>query len=245
MLSLVNQSIHQIISDHIRIIHPYCLDDEWSISHALMTHRSAKITKHNVERIKHIVNRLIEKNEPITKLTKRFILRDAFDQAPKLLSRQIGFGLEQLEIKSRTILSTSILFKILAQCPNLTHFVIDNALEIKDDIDTVFPALNSLKCIRMVSHDTIDDNDDGNGTPLEILLLAPNLEYLEFKYNNALDGTFLASLTSMCPKLIGVHIETCLDYVGNYFTDDQVFKFLQNEPRLEYIYIDECVDSIV
>ena len=241
MLSLVNQSIHQIISDHIRTIHPYCLDDEWSISRALLNHRSAKITNDNIERVQHIANQLIEKNEPLTKFTKRFILKDAFDQAPKLFSsRQIGFGLEQLEIKSRTFLSTSILFKILAQCPNLTHFVIDNVLESKDDIDYI-PVLNSLKSIRMVSHDNIDDND-GNGTfaALEIHLLAPNLEYLEFKYHNALDGKFLALLANMCPKLKGVHIETCLDYVGNYFKDDQVFKFLQNEPHLEYIHIDGC-----
>ena len=32
MLSLVNRSIHQIISDHIRIIHPYFIGPSWSIS---------------------------------------------------------------------------------------------------------------------------------------------------------------------------------------------------------------------
>ena len=69
MLSLVNQSIHQIISDHIRIIHPYCLGKKWSISRALMTHRSVKITNDNIEQVQHIVNQLIDKNESITTLT--------------------------------------------------------------------------------------------------------------------------------------------------------------------------------
>ena len=70
MLSLTNQSIHQIISDHIRIIHPYCLNDEWSISHALVDHRSVTITKRTIKRIQHIANQLIEKDEPLTKFTR-------------------------------------------------------------------------------------------------------------------------------------------------------------------------------
>ena len=43
MLSLVNRSIHQIISDHIRIIHPYFIGSSWSISRALMTPKDDRV----------------------------------------------------------------------------------------------------------------------------------------------------------------------------------------------------------
>ena len=220
MLSLVNPFI---ISDHIRIIHPYCLADEWSISRALVNHRSVTVTNETIEKIQHIVNQLIEKNEPLTKFTKRFILNDAelkFDQVVKLLSatRQsssykddivtfenspIGFGLEQLEIKSLDDFYTSKICKLLAHCHNLTHLVIDNEEPcVFDGIDdsVSYPVLNSLKYIRFLSglSDGCGDDDSDISVALKILKLAPNLEYLEFKYDmKTLDGIFMDSLAKM------------------------------------------------
>ena len=262
MLSLVNQSIHQIISDHIRTIHPYCLDGEWSISRALLNHRSVKITKDNIERIQHIINQVMEKDEPISKFTKRFILNDVelkFDQVVKLFSapveqsitivnRPIGFGLEQLEIIIMYGLTTSDLFKILDKCPSLTHLVFGNDLECYYDGfsgSVSYPVLNSLKSIRFLSCLNNDSANSDTFIALKIAGLSPNLEYLEFTYgSNSVDGKFLESLAYMCPKLKGIHLGKDLtgriDYYGNYITDDEFFKFLQNEPHLEYIHFDGC-----
>ena len=203
MLSLVNQSIHQIISDHIRTIHPYCLNDEWSIARALMNHRSAKITNDTIERVQHIINELIEKNEPITKFSKRFILYDwklKFDQVFKLLSTStsqsisnkdvtqenipIGFGIEQLEISKMNDLTTAKLFKLFSQCPNITHLVYGNEQECAydgfGDADYNDVVLNSLKSIRFAS--SMSNGSDDITIVLKILKLSPNLEYLEFRY---------------------------------------------------------------
>ena len=146
-------------------------------------------------------------------------------------------------------LSTPALFQLLSQCPNLTHLVVYNDLEGKYKGDSVssYPVLNSLKSIRFlscVSGGEVDDyNYDNNdiSVALKILQMAPNLEYLEFKYRyRPLLGTFLESLAKTCPKLKGIHLQKGLEEFGNGIQDEDLFKFLQHEPRLEYIYFDGC-----
>ena len=262
MLSLVNQSIHQIISDHIRIIHPYCLEDEWSISRALLNHRSVPITNDTIERVQHIVQQLIEKNEPLTKFTKRFVLEDwelTFDQVFKLLSTTsanqsvsnkdtetlenipTGFGLEQLEVSYMKSMTTSELFKLLSQCPNITHLEVNNVeYDGIGDSDSNDVDLHSLKSIRFESH--LQGESDVDAV-LKIVELSPNLEYLAYRYYyNQLYGTFLESVAKTCSKLKGIHLDTEFRESGNYITDDELFTFLQNEPQLEYIYIEKCAN---
>ena len=63
----------------------------------MINHHSVPITNNNIERIQHIVNQLIEKNEPLSKFTKQMILIDCFkgdhvefDQVFKMLSSPIS-----------------------------------------------------------------------------------------------------------------------------------------------------------
>ena len=174
------------------------------------------------------------------------------DQVVKLLSiskrpsdfnkenTSISFGLEQLEIKCVNYFSTSLLFKVLSQCHNLTHLVIYNeSLCTYDSIYDSFsyPVCDSLKSIKLKIFTLADDIK----IALKILQLAPNMEYLEFKYRTNLDGMFIESLSKLCPKLKGIRLKADdVDCIGNYITDDELFKFLQNEPHLEYINIDGC-----
>ena len=193
-LVLVNRSIQQIISDHIRIIHPYCLDDEWSISRALMNHYYVMVTKDNIERFEHIVNQLIEKNEPITKFTKHLIL--------------YGDDMDVGQVVK--VLSTS-----------------------NKDAHENRPIVSSLERLEFI--------DINEKVALGILRFASNLKYLTFSYyEKPLDGAFLESLAKTCPKLKEIHLFQYCNYYGNYITDDQLFKFLQNEPHLEHIRIDGC-----
>ena len=208
----------------------------------------SNLIHHNVEQIQHIVNQLIEKNEPITKFTKRYICDELqFDQVFTLLPvthGNRGAGLEQLEIIGINDLTTSKLFKLLSQCTNLTHFVFDNDERCEYDGigDSVSkPVLNSLKSIKFLS--SMSDKKNDVTVALKILELAPNLEYLEFRYYSyPLDGTALVSISKVCPKLKGIHFETesDLENFGNYIKDDEFFTFFQNEPHLEYIYIIGC-----
>ena len=149
---------------------------------------------------------MIEKNEPITKFTKAFTLYDAdldlrFDEVFPVLSatrqsnnaivthenRPIGFGLEQLEISSMNDLTTSELFKLLSQCPNITRLEYSNG-ECKYDGMGDCPVFNSLKSLGLLT--PVSDKKNDVTVALKILELAPNLEYLHFKYCSVpLDGT--------------------------------------------------------